>query len=399
MIFTDFAPNETGKDAGLAFRLLFQPWRWQKGKETQYVKRRLKSRFFTKDVTVSLFLTGRSALYQYLGALGLDQESEVLVQAFTCEAVILPILEHGLHPIYVDIGTDDYSMDFEDLESKVSPKSRVIILQHTFGITPHKRKQIIAFAKQHKLILIEDVAHGFDMKLYKNKALPGAILMSFGRSKLFSGVFGGAMITKDARLSDKMKESEKSMPNPGFIFIFQILWYKLFSSSIKKTYFWGLGKTLHFLLTKGNFFIPEITKEEKKGSFSYSMHKIFPNICAIFISSQLDTFNDVMSVRKRVTKYYDHHLHRQVGSSLGLLRYPYLCQNPKKIIAKSKKAHIQLGRWYSQVVAPPQIDLTLMKYISGSCPNAETICAHMVNLPTNISISQAKRVVHCVEQS
>lgn len=393
MIFTEFAPNETPQDAFLALKLLFQPWRWRNGKETNNLKRRLKSRFFSSDTTVSFFFTGRAALYQYISSLQLQKHDEILVQAFTCEAVILPLQELGLVPKYVDIHASDFTMNISDLEKKYTPKAKVIIIQHTFGITPKDRNALISFAKQHNLKIIEDVAHGFDQRLFRKKRFPGAVLLSFGRSKFFSSVFGGAIAVRGVLLGSGLKTVEKNMANPSFWMILHILVYKIISVLIIFTYNLLVGKIIHFLFKQFDLFVPEVTKQEKQGQFNTIFLKTYPNAAAVLMHKQLDRFNDVYAIRKRISKLYDSQFNTTVAHGLSLLRYPVLVDSPKKIKLIAKKQGIQLGRWYSQVIAPDELDTQLVQYIPMSCPVAESVCLRIVNLPTNISISQAKRVV------
>jgi len=399
MIFSEFAPNETSRDALLATKILFQPWRWRKGKEIHNLKRRLKSRFFTPDTNISLFLTGRAALYQYLSSLHLHPTDEVLIQAFTCEAVILPILEHELKPVYVDVNETDFSMNWEDLEKKYTPRARVLIIQHTFGITPKDRKKLIAFAKFHKLHLIEDVSHGFQKTLFQKKQYRGVVLMSFGRSKIFSSVFGGAIAIRGVRAGKALRIGEKSIPNPSVWIILQIIFYKITAAIIKSTYHIMIGKVIHFLFKQFDLIKPEVTKQEKNGHFNYTFLRTFPNCAAVFMLEQLNRFNDVALKRKRVSQFYDTKLHQRTAKSLGLLRYPVLCDNPNKVKNRALKHHIQLGRWYSKVVAPDELDLKLVKYTVGSCPVAESLSNQVINLPTNITIPNAKRIVAIVNQS
>ncbi len=399
MIFSEFAPNETARDAFLATKLLFQPWRWRKGKEIHNLKRRLKSRFFTPDTHISLFLTGRAALYQYLSSLHLHPTDEVLVQAFTCEAVILPILELELKPVYIDVNTTDFSMNTQDLQKKYTPRARVLIIQHTFGITPKDRRKLIEFAKFHKLHIIEDVAHGFHQWLFRSKRYNGAVLLSFGRSKLFSSVFGGAIAVRGVRAGKSIQIGERTIPNPSLWILLQIIFYKINSVIIKSTYSIKVGKIIHFLFKQFDLIIPEVTKEEKKGNFDYTFLRTFPNCAAIFMLEQLNRFNDVSSIRKRSSQFFDSKLNNKTAHNLGLLRYPVLCKEPNKIKTRALKQNIQLGRWYSQAVAPDELDLKLVGYTAGSCPNAELLCKQVINLPTLISMQEAKRIVKILNQS
>ncbi|MDA1316901.1 MAG: DegT/DnrJ/EryC1/StrS family aminotransferase [bacterium] len=401
MISTDFGPNEKGRDALLAFSLLFQPWRWRRGKELYNLKRRLKSKFFSLDTHISLFLTGRGALYQYLRSLNLAQDDEVLVQAFTCEAVVLPILDLGFTPVYVDITEQDYSIDVTDLKKKCSPKCKVLILQHTFGITPNDRLKILQFATQQKLHVIEDVAHGFDQDVFKNKRFTGAVLMSFGRSKLFSSVFGGAIATRAERVGKIMKEAERQLPNPSTWFLLQLIFYKILVVVIYGLYHIAIGKMLHFLFKQCNLIVPEVTPREKRGKFDTLMLKTYPNVAAIFMLEQLDRFNDVYQRRKAISTIYYYGLEPKQFSTYqyALNRFPYITKHRDEIQAFARKYNIYLGNWYTQVVAPKELDLMDVGYKSGSCPKAEKLSTCTLNLPTHISVTESEGILQIVNKA
>ncbi|PIZ64588.1 hypothetical protein CO051_05755 [Candidatus Roizmanbacteria bacterium CG_4_9_14_0_2_um_filter_39_13] len=394
MIFIDFALNETKSDAMLAFRLFFQPWRWRKGKEINNLKRRLKTRFFSSDSSIFFFLTGRAALYQYLSSLGLKKGDEILVQGFTCEAVVLPILELGFKPVYVDVNSSDFSMSIKDVKNKYTSKAKAMLIQHTFGITPTDRKELIEFANKHSLHIIEDVAHGFDPNIFRSKRYPGAVLMSFGRSKSFSSVFGGAIAVRGVRSGKSVRAVEKNIPNPSVWILLQTIFYKIHSVIIKSTYDIFLGKIIHFLFKQLYLMMPEVTKKEKNGHFNFMFLATYPNIAAIFMHAQLDRFNDVLTQRKKTSYIYDAKLGTSISRGQGLLRYPFLCENPNELQTLLKKHRIQTGRWYSQVVAPPELDLLNVDYIRGSCPIAESLCKRVLNLPTHISVRDAKRILN-----
>lgn len=393
MIFTDFAPNENYKDSILALKLLFSPWIWKKGRQIDNLKRRLKSRFFTKDTSISFFFTGRAALHQYLASLGLKKNDEIIVQAFTCEAVILPIMELGLVPKYVDIGKSDYSMDFIDLQKKITPKTKVIIIQHTFGFTPKDRVAIISWAMKHNLRVIEDLAHGFDQDLFRDKKFSSALLLSFGRSKSFSSVFGGAIAIRGSKARHTIEKMENNLVDPKMHMILKIILYKIFSVLIKSTYGFSIGKIMHFLFKQFHLFVPEVTKMEKKGQFNKLFLTKFPNSGAIMLNSQLDRFNDVYKIRKQISSFYDNKLKVAISNHTSLLRYPYLCESPDDVKRHALAQHIRLGTWYQQVVAPKEIDLDYFKYAKGTCPVAESLCERIINLPTNITIQEAEKII------
>lgn len=386
MISADFAPNEELDDALLSLKLLFQPWTWKGGKELNEVKKTI-----FPGHQVSLFLTGRSALFHLLKTMRLPKNSEIMVQAFTCEAVVLPILANNLKPVYVDIEKKTFSMDPIELEMMIGPNTKVVILQHTFGLTPVHRDKILSIVRKHKLVLIEDIAHGYN----KSKVLPAGrqgespksidyLLLSFGRSKDISSVFGGAIVSK--------KELSVNLQYPSNLFILQSLLYKPLAYFIKTTYDIILGKIVHYFLQIFVLLIPEITANEKGGNFDPSLDKAYPNAFAILLINQLKKFSRTLKQRGRIVDLYNKH-YPDNNYKEGLLRYPLSVNNRDQLLEKLANKNIFLGNWYEQVVAPKALDLDRVGYKIGSCPIAEELCKKIINLPTNIPLSEAKRVV------
>ncbi|NMB84248.1 hypothetical protein GYA28_03070 [Candidatus Roizmanbacteria bacterium] len=390
MISADFAPNENPGDAWLSFKLIFQPWRWTRQEELQ----RIKPKIFdflglkkTSGLNICFFLTARSALYYYLKSLSLPDESQVLVQGLTCEAVVLPIIEDKLKPVYVDIENKSFSMDLEDLKKKITGKTKVIILQHSFGITPFYRKEIIKLAREKRLFLIEDLAHGSNADFsFASDYERGAYLLSFGRSKSVSAVFGGAIVSK--------KEIRFNLPLPSNAFILSCLLYKPLSIIIKASYDIKVGKIIHWLIRRFKLIVPEITDKEKRGEYSHFFDKAFPSALAILLDRQLDGYEETKKRRSNSVKYYLDHLDKPFQMTLQpLMRYPLLVENRGEILKKMAEKHIYLGKWYDQVIAPNTLDLNKVKYKVGSCPNAEQISRQIINLPTNIDLESGRKIL------
>jgi dTDP-4-amino-4,6-dideoxygalactose transaminase len=395
MIFTEFAPNEQKNDSFESLKMLFLPWQWKKGKYTSKFKNRLKKRFFPETHEIFLFLTGRCGLYHTLKSLDLPPKSEILVQGFTCESVILPILALKLKPVYIDISPEDFSMKSEDIEKNLTAESKVLILQHSFGMTPLKRDAILKIAREKKLIVIEDAAHGFNPELFKKKPAQSIILLSFGRSKPFSSVFGGAIITKNKKVIEHLAKTEKQLPYPSTYFLLKQLLYKILTPSIKSLYKLYIGRLIHGGLKSLQILMPEISLKEKRGEYDLMFSKAFPNMNAYLALQQLHRYNDVIKERTTLTEYYNIKLNKDYKGSL--LRYPLLVKSPEKVIQKAARKKIFLGSWYRQAIAPKGIRLAQMLYESKLCPQAEDICAHIINLPTNVTRDQAKQIIELID--
>ena len=76
-----------------------------------------------------LLLTAAALLFKKLESLGIKQDDEVLIQAYTCIVVSNAVIWAGGKPIYVDIN-DDFNMDQKDLEKKITDKSKRIEKLH-----------------------------------------------------------------------------------------------------------------------------------------------------------------------------------------------------------------------------------------------------------------------------
>ena len=96
-----------------------------------------------------------------------------------------------------------------------------------------------------------------------------------------------------------------------------------------------------------------------------------------------------------MTDYYNIALKKDYKGAL--LRYPLIVKSPEKVLKKARKQNIHLGRWYSQAIAPQGIRLSQMMYKEKSCPNAEYICKHIINLPTQVTKNQAKMIIECID--
>lgn len=412
MISTDFAPNESWDDAWESIKLLLKPWIWQRGKGIDRVRKWFQSKYQSRlnrdKYQISFFLSGRAALYFLLKSFNLPKNSAVLIQAFTCEAVILPILANDLKPIYIDIESDTFSMSLKELTNRTTDNCRVLILQHSFGLTPKFRGEIINFARQHKLFVIEDLAHGFNPKIFSSNfehLTSNFYLLSFGRSKVLSSVFGGAIVSTDNRSMEKLNNQMDYLPFPSYWFILKSLLYKPLAMLIKSTYdIFYLGKILHKIINTLALLIPEITSKEKNGRYDELFNKVYPNALSLLLHHQLNKFEQIQKTRAIICKFYNEHL-KNVSSFMfhvsqtSMIRYPLLVNNRDELIIKMKKHNIFLGSWYDQVVAPKDLRLDRVGYKPGSCPKAEEICKKIINLPTNITEKQAKRVVKILNDS
>lgn len=146
---------------------------------------------------------GTIAIQLAIHALGLEN-CEIITTPFTYVATINSILWEKCTPVFVDIKTDNFTIDPDKIEEKITSKTKAILAVHVFGFACDVHK-IQAIADKYSLKVIYDGAHAFTSK-YEGKSLLsyGDIsTCSFHATKLFHTIEGGAVITSSQKLYDK----------------------------------------------------------------------------------------------------------------------------------------------------------------------------------------------------
>lgn len=396
MFNLNFASNENYHEAKEAFALLWKRKIWQNGEELASLKSVLADKFLAKPDQIYFTLGARSILHLFLESLALTEDSEVLVQAFTCEAVVLPVLAANLTPIYVDIEDKSWSMNFNDLKKKITDKSRILILQHSFAMLPRDREKILQFASQQGLVVVEDLAHGFSPELLRDRSNTSCKLLSFGRSKFFSAVYGGAMIIEPSFLNKDFVKKINQLDIVDNSFIKKALLYKILTPPIKTTYKWG-GKFFHGLFNYLGIFNQEISRKEKSCDYDTWLERRLPNVFAKFLLNQVANYSAIYRDRQKIANLYWQEFSQKIAkNNLPSLRYPLIVDQAELFLDQLAKRGFVLGDWYRQVVAPTELDLTKIKYQSASCPQAEKMSQGVINLPLNIGLKKAKKLLELI---
>jgi len=404
-IFVSLSPNVEKDDIWLALKLLFQPRKWKRGKAARLLEEKFKKYFGVKYAFS--FNSGRSSFLAILNSLGLDQNDEVLLQAFTCNAAVNPIIWSGLNPVFVDIEKETINIDTKDLEEKISKKSKVVLVQHTFGY-PANLNRIQEICRQYNLILIEDCAHSLGVK-YQGKLIGTfgkAAFFSFGRDKIISSVYGGMVITNDKFLAQKISEFQKQSQYPSYFWIFQQLLHPLLTKVfvIPLYRFNGIGRWVLLVLQKLHILSKSVTKTEKKGKNPGIFPKKLPNALALLALLQFSKLEKFNKQRNKIADFYDKKLKNISGIILPskkdgriYLKYSILIPNidTDSLLKEARKKYIFLNDgWRKSPVVPPDTNQTKMMYRKGQCPMAEKIAKQIINLPTLIKKEDAVRIVY-----
>ncbi len=134
------------------------------GKEVDIFENNIKKLLNQKYVVA--VGSGTDALMLSLKCLGIKEGDEVITTPYTFYATIGAIVTAGAKPIFVDI-RDDYNIDPNKIEKKITTKTKAIIPVHWSGKVCEMKK-ILRISKKYRIPLIEDACHGILAK-YKNK--------------------------------------------------------------------------------------------------------------------------------------------------------------------------------------------------------------------------------------
>ena len=152
---------------------------------------------------VELVTNGTVAIELAIRALEL--RGEIITTPFSYVATTTAVLWQGCTPVFVDIDPNSLCLDPHLIEAAITPRTCAILATHVYGY-PCDVVAIEDIARRHGLKVIYDAAHAFGATLYGRSLLTFGDLTacSFHATKLFHTSEGGAVITHDAKLAERV---------------------------------------------------------------------------------------------------------------------------------------------------------------------------------------------------
>lgn len=144
---------------------------------------------------------GTAALEMAVAALGLVHGDEIIMPTFTIISCGQAIAKAGLKPVLIDCEYDTFNMKVEDIETKITPRTKAIMVVHLYGL-PVNMNPILDLSRKYNLKIIEDAAemHGQTYEGKKCGSFGDISIFSFYPNKHITTGEGGMVLTDDETL-------------------------------------------------------------------------------------------------------------------------------------------------------------------------------------------------------
>lgn len=135
---------------------------------------------------------GRTAFRLIVEKLNL-KNSQMLMPAYICD-IFYPILKkYNIKPIFLDIDLKTFNIQPEEIERKITPQTKSILVSHTYGL-PANLEKLLGLAKQHNLLVIEDCAHSLGARFQGKYTGNFGDVAFFSLYKQFPSLRGGLLV-------------------------------------------------------------------------------------------------------------------------------------------------------------------------------------------------------------
>ena len=372
--------------------LIIKALRWLFVRNTEYRSNRFRFKFekvfkmATNVPHVQVVPSNRSGIYTLLKALEIKFGDEIIVTGYTCSAVIEPIILIGAKPIYIDIDPTNYCMCPTLVRNLITPRTKVIILQHTYGIAG-PIEELVEIANDCNIFLIEDCALALGSKKQKQwlGTFGDAAVWSFELSKTISVGWGGVVgINKNYKLAKRVSDIILDSGYKTRFLASQNLFQAGLSSWIYHPFMPMFFK--HYLLlilfSTGIFKSSADTRASELSLPSDWQWK--------YLINQFERLNEINEKSKLAFKSYQEvlkmhgfssFLNKPLSEDEILIRFPLKVKNPDQLKLFFEKKGIEIGSWFNSPVSGSWKLKKDFQYNVGSCPNSEVISSQIVNLP------------------
>jgi len=171
---------------------------------------------------------GTAAIDAAVEALGIGPGDEVILPTFTIISCVMQIVRSGATPVLVDSDPLTWNMDVTQIEVKITPRTKAIMVVHIYGL-PVDMDPVLDLCQRYGLKLIEDAAEMIG-QTYRGKpcgSFGDISTVSFYPNKHITTGEGGMILTDDDDLAEQCRELRNLCFKPGKRFVHERLGWNL----------------------------------------------------------------------------------------------------------------------------------------------------------------------------
>ena len=176
---------------------------------------------------------GSGALDIAIAALGIGRGDEVILPTFTIISCAAAIVRAGATPVVVDADPVTWNMDISQIETKITPRTKAIMVVHIYGL-PVDMDEISRLAAKYGLLVIEDAAemHGQTDRDRPCGSFGDLSTFSFYANKHITTGEGGMLVTDDPEIAERCRSLRNLCFEPQQRFVHQELGWNLRMSNL-----------------------------------------------------------------------------------------------------------------------------------------------------------------------
>ena len=321
------------------------------------------------------------------------------------------ILKLNAVPVFSDICEYTMGSDLNGIKNKITPKTKLIVAQHNFGIPCHIA-EIKSFCNLNKIFLIEDCALTLGSKYNgKNVGTFGdASLFSFDHSKPLPIFTGGVIYSKNFQLSQKLKQyrdkkQELNKVKQKAIFNKLSVNTKLNHPKLYRLLF--LANILTSINIKLGFTSPYL--DENYVAYSDKETYEYPSKMPTFIAylglrlienwdkiidNRLDNFDFILNCLN-TSKFKKCIPHIYFDSKFEIIPLRFVLVDSNNLNLESLLSEIidVDSTWFKKPVISTKEKLASFNYKINSCPKSELLGKQIINLPLEYKIIEINKIL------
>jgi len=177
---------------------------------------------------------GTAALDVAIEALGIGAGDEVILPSFTIISCVGQIVRCGATPVLVDSDARTWNMDVRQIEAKITPRTKAIVIVHVYGL-PVDVQPVLDLGRRYGLRVLEDAAqmHGQTYRERPCGSFGDLSTFSFYPNKLVATGEGGMVVTDDDGLAATCRSLRNLCFEPGRRFVHERLGWNFRMSNLQ----------------------------------------------------------------------------------------------------------------------------------------------------------------------